>query len=127
MPFASLPACAAQCGPLYDANGACVPPAAPAADEDTYDSCFCSYDTLQPFNQGASGVCDSACPADPNGLSGIQSWFTGFCNGRQAEATSDPGSSATSSSSAGSGSSNGGGGDWYVSTAALPASPVRVC
>ncbi|KAK8056387.1 hypothetical protein PG993_001614 [Apiospora rasikravindrae] len=77
VPFASLPSCATLCGPLYDANGACVPPAAPQADADT----------------------------------GIQSWFTQFCQGKQAgsQTTSTAGSSSTSGSKA---SQQGGGGSW---------------
>ncbi|KAK8049452.1 hypothetical protein PG994_011182 [Apiospora phragmitis] len=112
VPFASLPSCATLCGPLYDANGACVPPAAPQADADTYDKCFCQNAKLQPFYQGSSGVCGTGvCDADPNGLSGIQSWFTQFCQGKQAgsQTTSAGGSSSTSGSKA---SQQGGGGSW---------------
>ncbi|KAI5927568.1 hypothetical protein F4810DRAFT_270591 [Camillea tinctor] len=111
VPFASLPTCASSCGPLYDANGACVPPAAPTADASTYDTCFCAYDTLQPFKSGTSGVCDSACTNDAGGLSSIQSWFTSFCN-EAATATSSGSSSTSTSSSGSSGSSDSGGGDW---------------
>ncbi|KAL7629482.1 hypothetical protein AAE478_001002 [Parahypoxylon ruwenzoriense] len=114
VPFASLPSCAVRCGPLYDANGACVPPAAPSSDENTYNSCFCAYDSLQPFSRGTSGVCDDACTADNAGLSGIQSWFTSFCNGR-AVATTTSSSAAGSSTGGANAGSNGGGGDW-VST-----------
>ncbi|KAI4867820.1 hypothetical protein F4820DRAFT_178438 [Hypoxylon rubiginosum] len=113
VPFASLPSCAGQCGPLYDANGACVPPAAPQTNEVTYDNCFCAYDTLQPFKQGASGVCDAPCAADPAGLSSIQSWFTSFCDKAAAattSATSATGSSTSSANTAANG--DGGGGDW---------------
>ncbi|KAI0013536.1 hypothetical protein F4779DRAFT_400557 [Xylariaceae sp. FL0662B] len=109
VPFASLPSCAVDCGPLYDANGACVPPAAPASDENTYDTCFCAYNSLQPFKKGSSGVCDGACPGDANGLAGIQSWFTDLCNDK-AVATSS--SAPASSNSGSSGSNQGGGGDW---------------
>ncbi|KAI1082722.1 hypothetical protein F5B20DRAFT_481374 [Whalleya microplaca] len=110
VPFSSLPSCAAQCGPLYDANGACVPPAAPTADANTYDTCFCAYSSLQSFKQGTSGVCDNACPGDANGLSGIQSWFTSFCDGK-AVATSTS-TAASSSTGASSGSNSSAGGDW---------------
>ncbi|KAI0890101.1 uncharacterized protein GGS22DRAFT_8486 [Annulohypoxylon maeteangense] len=110
VPFASLPSCAVQCGPLYDANGACVPPAAAQADGTTYDSCFCKYDSLQPFSRGTSGVCDTACTADAGGLSSIQGWFTSFC-AKAATATASS-SSSTSSSTSSSSSNNSGGGDW---------------
>ncbi|KAI1382040.1 hypothetical protein F4677DRAFT_12912 [Hypoxylon crocopeplum] len=113
VPFSSLPSCAVRCGPLYDANGACVPPVAAQADENTYDSCFCAYNSLQPFKQGTSGVCDSACTGDNAGLSSIQGWFTSFCN-RAAAATTTTSTSATSSSTgaADSSSSQAGNGDW---------------
>ncbi|KAI1208062.1 uncharacterized protein F4807DRAFT_163639 [Annulohypoxylon truncatum] len=113
VPFASLPSCAVQCGPLYDANGACVPPAAAQADETTYDSCFCKYDSLQPFSKGTSGVCDQACTADAGGLSSIQGWFTSFC-AKAATATTSSSSSTSSSTSGSSSSNDSGGGDWYV-------------
>ncbi|KAI0135380.1 hypothetical protein F4814DRAFT_19951 [Daldinia grandis] len=109
VPFQSLPSCAGECGPLYDANGACVPPAAAVADENTYDTCFCAYDSLQPFKQGASGVCDTACTNDNGGLSSIQGWFTSFCNEKAAATTS---SSPSTSTGTGSSGSNDGGGDW---------------
>lgn len=116
MPFADLPACALNCGPLYDANGACVPPAVPAADGSVYNACFCSQAVLQPFKTAATGVCDAAA-CDAAGFSSIQGWYTSFCNsvagGAATQASSSPGSSATSGSSKGSGSSNSGnGGDW---------------
>ncbi|KAK6208226.1 hypothetical protein LQW54_007007 [Pestalotiopsis sp. IQ-011] len=110
VPFTSLPSCATSCGPLYDANGACVPPAAATADAATYDKCFCSYAALQPFSSTTAGVCDSACTADSGGLSSIQGWFTSFCADA---ATATSGSSTSTSTSSSKGSSNsGGGGDW---------------
>ncbi|KAI1459123.1 hypothetical protein F4805DRAFT_102464 [Annulohypoxylon moriforme] len=111
VPFASLPSCAVQCGPLYDANGACVPPAAAQADETTYDSCFCKYDSLQPFSKGTSGVCDNACTGNAAGLSSIQGWFTSFC-AKAATATTSSSSSTSTSTSGSSSSNNSGGGDW---------------
>ncbi|KAK2042320.1 hypothetical protein LZ31DRAFT_366825 [Colletotrichum somersetense] len=113
MPFAQLPACAVKCGPLYDANGACVPPAVPAADAQVYDACFCSQGNLQPFRTAATGVCDAA-GCDAAGFSSIQGWYTSFCNsvagGAAVQTSSSPGSTSTSGASKG--SSNGNGGDW---------------
>ncbi|KAI0016496.1 hypothetical protein F4780DRAFT_678839 [Xylariomycetidae sp. FL0641] len=106
VPFTALPSCAIQCGALYDANGACVPPVATATDEASWDSCFCAYNKLQPFSTGTAGVCDGACPGDPTGLSGIQSWFTSLCGGNKAAASASPTSSSTSSNQ------SNGGGDW---------------
>ncbi|KAI0409689.1 hypothetical protein F4802DRAFT_157468 [Xylaria palmicola] len=113
VPFQSLPSCAADCGPLYDANGACVPPVNPSTDESSWDTCFCAFGSLQPLKSGPSDVCNGACSTDPQGLSAIQSWFTGLCNAAAAPTTAS--TSATSSSTAGSGNSgnnNQGGGNW---------------
>ncbi|KAF5527217.1 hypothetical protein CGCA056_v000342 [Colletotrichum aenigma] len=113
MPFAQLPACATQCGVMYDANGACVPPAAAEADETTYEKCFCSFSALQPWKTAATGVCDYA-GCDAAGFSSIQGWFTSLCNavdGNAVATTSGASSTATSGSSKGS-SSSGNGGDW---------------
>lgn len=107
VPFNALPSCATNCGPLYDANGACVPPAAPQGDENSYRSCFCSYSKLQPFKTTTAGVCDANC--DAAGLNGVQQWFTGFCNGKDA---ANPATTSGSSKSGSSGSTQGVGGDW---------------
>ncbi|KAI8632421.1 hypothetical protein F5Y19DRAFT_472451 [Xylariaceae sp. FL1651] len=113
VPFASLPSCAASCGPLYDANGACVPPVNPSTDQNSWDSCFCAYNKLQPFKSGTSGVCDAACPADAQGLPSIQSWFTSLCNQVATTTTSSSVRSSSTGSSSNSGTKNqGGGGDW---------------
>ncbi|KAK4229180.1 hypothetical protein QBC38DRAFT_473384 [Podospora fimiseda] len=74
----SLPTCVSSCGPLYDVNGACVPPAAPRADTNVYNSCFCNDQRLAPFKSGTSGVCDAACAA-PADLTSIRNWFTSYC------------------------------------------------
>lgn len=114
MPFAQLPACAVNCGPLYDANGACVPPAVAAADANTYDRCFCSQGVLQAFSTAAGGVCPAA-GCDDAGFSSIQGWYTSFCNsvtgGAATASSSSAGSSSTSGASKGS-SNSGNGGDW---------------
>ncbi|GAP86112.1 putative integral membrane protein [Rosellinia necatrix] len=113
VPFASLPSCAADCGALYDANGACVPPVNPSTDESSWNSCFCAFGTLQPLKSGPNDVCVGTCNSDPQGLAGIQSWFTSFCNVVAAPTTST--GAPTSSSTAVKGNNNQGGGDW-VST-----------
>ncbi|RWA14277.1 hypothetical protein EKO27_g783 [Xylaria grammica] len=112
VPFASLPSCAVNCGALYDANGACVPPVNPSTDENSWDTCFCAYDTLQPLKTGVNDVCSGSCNSDSSGLSSIQSWFTSLCNKAVDSTTAI--TSATSSSTGGSGNSgsNQGGGDW---------------
>ncbi|KAF4589720.1 integral membrane protein [Ophiocordyceps camponoti-floridani] len=76
---AKLPDCARACGPLYDANGACVPPAAPQSDPAAYTACFCSHAKVAPFSKGTAGVCDAACTANQAGLQSIAGWFQSIC------------------------------------------------
>jgi hypothetical protein len=124
VPFAFLPSCAQLCGPLYDAQGACSPPAAKSVDK----TCFCSYATLQPFRTGTLNVCSATtCSADPGGLLNIQQWFISYCgvdsNGNSGTATTTTTSTGSTPTST-SGSSTGGGGggtssgtksqSWYV-------------
>ncbi|KAI1263130.1 hypothetical protein F5Y18DRAFT_142705 [Xylariaceae sp. FL1019] len=117
VPFASLPSCALNCGPLYDANGACVPPTNPSTDENSWDTCFCAYGSLQAFKSGASGVCDSVCTGTAaTDITSIQGWFTSLCNQAAAVTSSTTSSGAGSTGTSGSGSNSGdsssGGGNW---------------
>ncbi|KAH0491058.1 hypothetical protein TgHK011_002503 [Trichoderma gracile] len=87
VPFADraqLPACAAACGHLYDANGACVPPAVPTNTPAAYTSCFCFDPRLAPFSTTTAGVCDNACTGDPNGMASITAWYHSVCNVKNA-------------------------------------------
>ncbi|RDA85680.1 hypothetical protein CP532_4625 [Ophiocordyceps camponoti-leonardi (nom. inval.)] len=120
---AKLPDCAKSCGPLYDANGACVPPAAPQADPAVYTACFCGHAKVAPFSTGTAGVCDSACTGNQAGLQSIAGWFQGICKepspptnnnnnpnpngGNVRQASPDDGSSDAPAAPA-----NTGGGDW---------------
>ncbi|KAI9847230.1 MAG: hypothetical protein M1838_000966 [Thelocarpon superellum] len=88
----ALPDCAHQCTPLQQAQGACVPPAAPTSSD--YTTCFCQSNFLQTFYGSQSGVCDSACPSD--GLGQIRSWFTSYCKQPQATTSSTTPSSTKS-------------------------------
>ena len=114
IPFAELPSCAAQCYPLFDANGACVPPHVPTAEPSVYDACFCGFGALQPFKTGAQGVCNTACPENQADLTSIQGWFTSLC----ADVATNTGTSSGATSTATSAGSNsgaqqgGGGGSW---------------
>lgn len=121
---AVFPACAINCPPLYDANGACVPPNVPVGNPDTYDSCFCSHGAVAPFSVGVSGVCDAAC--GPDGLSSIADWFRDLCDVEDgggatgttstttggAASTTTTGGSSDSDGSGGNSGDGGGGGDW---------------
>ncbi|KAF5023677.1 hypothetical protein F66182_4243 [Fusarium sp. NRRL 66182] len=118
-----LPSCAAACGPLYDANGACVPPEVAAdAGPTAYTQCFCLDQRVAGFSTAATGVCDEACNAQ--GLSSIAGWFRNICSvtgtnggstrtnqGASAATTTTTGDSAATGGST-SGSNTGGGGDW---------------
>lgn len=113
VPFSTLPACVSSCGPLYDVNGACVPPAAPTADASAYDACLCSDTRLAPFSTTTGGVCDAACTADPSGLATLTSWYQSLCaNVGDAASSTSSSSSGSSGSSSSSSSSGGGGGSW---------------
>lgn len=106
--FAALPSCATECYHLYDANGACVPPAVSTADALTYGSCFCSNTLVAPFSTGTAGVCDDACTTQADGLASIHTWFSSYCseNAKElaAETTTTSSSSASTSSSSSSSS-----------------------
>lgn len=114
VPFASLPSCVANCGVLYDVNGACVPPAAATADAGTYDSCFCKDARLAAFSSVTGGPCVGACAATPDALGSVQGWFTSFCanQGAVQTGTTTGTSTSTGTSSPGSSNSGGGGGTW---------------
>ncbi|KAF4509203.1 hypothetical protein G6O67_005489 [Ophiocordyceps sinensis] len=115
-----LPDCAKRCGPLYDANGACVPPAAPEAAAGSYTACFCGNAKVSPFSKGVTGVCDTACEGNQAGLQSIANWFQGICSaqGGGAGDNEKPSNGQTGSkgnqkqSSNTPGPSTGNGGDW---------------
>lgn len=117
---AKLPDCAKKCGPLYDANGACVPPAAPSGSPGSYTACFCANAKVRPFAQGTTGVCDQACQGNDAGLQSIANWFRGICsasnNGaganQQGGAKNDGGSDQNSGTPGPAAAGAGGGGDW---------------
>ncbi|CAK7568448.1 MAG: hypothetical protein SEPTF4163_006438 [Sporothrix epigloea] len=120
MPFASLPSCATNCGHLYDANGACVPPAVTSGPVAQYASCFCNNALIAPFSTGTAGVCDDACTADSGGLSSIHVWFSSYCAAEQKNlatntATTIPTASATNKGSSGSNSSTSTNHSWFAS------------
>ncbi|KAL2263159.1 hypothetical protein VTK26DRAFT_7983 [Humicola hyalothermophila] len=116
-PVEALPTCVTNCGPLYDANGACVPPGAEPGTPETYNTCFCNDPRLAPFKTGTGGVCDAACPQAAD-LSSIQAWYTDFC----ATATGDGENGAPTGTETGTGTARpgssggsqggGGGGSW---------------
>ncbi|CAN8099846.1 unnamed protein product [Discula destructiva] len=120
IPFSTLPSCAASCGPLYDVNGKCVPPATAAASVQVYEQCFCADSRLAAFSSTTAGPCDAACAATPDGFGSITSWYQSMCSSVQAlvdagtTTVNADGSTTTilGSSSSGSSKSQGGGGGW---------------
>ncbi|ERS95697.1 hypothetical protein HMPREF1624_07772 [Sporothrix schenckii ATCC 58251] len=102
VPFATLPTCATQCYHLYDANGACVPPAAANGDTAQYASCFCNNALISAFSTGTAGVCDSACTAaaDSGGLESIHNWFSSYCSVEQKNVATNTASTTSSTSTA---------------------------
>jgi hypothetical protein len=129
VPFTTLPACAKQCGTLYDVQGACSPPQVQAANTKT---CFCADARLTPFKTGTTGVCDqAACPAAD--LTTIQSFYNNLCGsdtgtgtgtGTGTDTTTTSTSSTSSAASTGTGGTSSGsngdtgssGGSWFVPT-----------
>ncbi|SPN96614.1 uncharacterized protein DNG_00135 [Cephalotrichum gorgonifer] len=111
VPFSALPSCAADCGPLFDANGACVPPVLPESDEATYEACFCNQGSVAGFKTGTAGVCDSVCTGTDalKSLVEIQNWFADMCNVAKVTDTSGE-SGASDSSDSTSGNSGSGSG-----------------
>lgn len=102
VPFSALPSCATACGHLYDANGACVPPAAPTGDSVQYASCFCNNAQIAAFSTGTAGVCDDACtaPGDSGGLQSIHGWFSSYCSVNQKAVATETKTTSTGKSTA---------------------------
>lgn len=73
----TLPACAAQCPTLLQAQTGCVPPAAPVTNAANYQSCFCQSGYLSSlYASAASNLCTSCSAGD---MSAIQAWYKSFC------------------------------------------------
>ncbi|KAF2181602.1 hypothetical protein K469DRAFT_260696 [Zopfia rhizophila CBS 207.26] len=82
--YTKLPDCARQCAVLQQAEGSCVPPAAPVTNQATYQSCVCQSTLLTtlhssgfPCQQNLQGqqICAAA---DANKIS---QYYIGLCNG----------------------------------------------
>ncbi|KAF2157710.1 hypothetical protein K461DRAFT_317765 [Myriangium duriaei CBS 260.36] len=73
----ALPTCAEQCAFLTQAQTACVPPAAPVTNQQTYMGCFCQSAYLTALKSDASAVCGNVCQGAD--LTQIQSWYASTC------------------------------------------------
>jgi hypothetical protein len=82
VPFSVLPACASNCGLLYDVQGTCSPPIVSAVNS----TCFCTDPRLRPFDDagttGVSEVCGGvgSCTVAAD-LQAIKSWYDSYCAG----------------------------------------------
>ncbi|KAK6587354.1 hypothetical protein PZA11_000644 [Diplocarpon coronariae] len=78
VPFGSgLPACASKCGPLFDVQGKCSPPALATVD----NSCFCTDTRLSALNNdnGVSSVCGATSCTAAADLTAVSNWYKGLC------------------------------------------------
>ncbi|KAK0119236.1 hypothetical protein ONS95_008091 [Cadophora gregata] len=80
VPFNSgLPVCASKCGPLFDVQGKCSPPATTAVDE----NCFCTDSRLTVFDNGGttgvSLVCGPQSCTSQSDMEAVKKWYDGFC------------------------------------------------
>jgi len=99
VPFSTLPTCAAKCGPLYDVQGACAPPAQTSVNQ----NCFCTDTRLTPFLQGTSevaSVCGAASCSAASDLQALQTWYEGYC--KSTSSSTAAGAATTSTGAAGS-------------------------
>lgn len=96
VPFDKLPACAQNCGPLFDVAYSCIPPTKPAADS----SCFCKdARTTSVGLAGSANTCATACTVAAD-LTAVQTWYKSFCaSGGTTPTTTTTGSGSTATGS----------------------------
>jgi hypothetical protein len=103
VPFDKLPACAQNCGKLFDVAYSCIPPAKPSPDT----SCFCKDALTTSVGQaGTANACAAVCPVAAD-LTAIQTWYNGLCasGGTTPTVTTTAGTTgSTDSASTGTGS-----------------------
>ena len=84
----TLPACAATCPLVIQAQAACGPTV--ATGQDALKSCFCQSAYLAPIYAANTNICAPQC-ADAD-FSSISTWFKGFCAAGSTGATNNGGS-----------------------------------
>ncbi|KAN0122826.1 hypothetical protein V8E51_001152 [Hyaloscypha variabilis] len=116
VPFTSvLPACASNCGVLWDVQGKCAPPNIPAVNP----TCFCTDTRLTPFDDpgtsGVSQVCNDAgsCTATAD-LQAIKNWYDSYCAANKGSTGTTTGGSSSPTSTSGSSAKSAG--DIWLST-----------
>lgn len=127
-----FPACALSCTPLLEAQGGCVPPAAPVTDQAVYVSCFCQSALIAPLHSSPDGTCDQWCTVESDRQE-LMAWYNNFCaaggvasvattstvSGPQTTvvyitSTAVPTTTATPTDTSSSNTSSGSGGSWYA-------------
>ncbi|PBP26424.1 integral membrane protein [Diplocarpon rosae] len=97
VPFGSgLPACASLCGPLFDVQGKCSPPASAAVD----NNCFCTDTRLTALSNdnGVSPVCGPASCTAASDLTAVSNWYKGLCGSSSVVSTAANGPTVSASS-----------------------------
>jgi len=77
--FSKLPACARQCPVLAQAEGGCVPPAAPVTNQGIYQSCVCQSALLTGLHQSGALCQATGCSAED--ATKITTYYNALCKG----------------------------------------------
>lgn len=94
--FTKLPECARQCVVLAQAEGGCVPPAAPVTTQQIYQSCVCQSALLTGLKSSGATCQATGCSADD--AAKITTYYNALCAGPVVEPA--PATTATTTTSA---------------------------
>jgi hypothetical protein len=136
--YTKLPACAKQCTVLAQAEGGCVPPAAPVTSQAIYQSCVCQSALLTQLHSSGAICQTSGCSATD--ATTISTYYNALCNGPVVEpaattTTTATTTSATATGTAAAGAAGAAGGvatvtagkpSWCVDTSCALASARRI-
>ncbi|KAF2793093.1 hypothetical protein K505DRAFT_418011 [Melanomma pulvis-pyrius CBS 109.77] len=109
--YTKLPSCARQCVVLAQAEGGCIPPAAPVDTQQTYQSCVCQSALLTGLHQSGAQCQATGCSADD--AAKISTYYNALCSGPvvvpapAATTTTATTSSATATGTAAAGAAGG--------------------
>jgi hypothetical protein len=96
--YSKLPACAKQCTVLAQAEGGCVPPAAPVTSQGIYQSCVCQSALLTQLHTSGAVCQTTGCSADD--AAKITTYYNALCAGPVVEPAPTTTLVTTSSSTA---------------------------
>jgi hypothetical protein len=130
--YSKLPACAKQCTVLAQAEGGCVPPAAPVTSQGIYQSCVCQSALLTQLHTSGAVCQATGCSADD--AAKITTYYNALCAGPvvQPAQTTTLATTATGTATAGAAGgvtkATGAKTDWCVerSCALEPAMPMPI-